>query len=289
MEQEKQTPPLEDIPLQDFIPTPTVSQPTPQDCVSPETAAAQLEKYKIKIGTSIEIALKYLLPNDKWQLIPPTPPSGGGVGGAISLFELPDQTSPYYNLKAVAVCQGRASRYFHVIKDHDPHTRMPWDKDNVTHIQQMETYMAEEGEIVVVESTWKSKNPYLFSNRHVLGIMSHHFDPELATYSLYFTTTEHYHFKSPPSPTAGGGGGGEVSAQVLLCVILRKLTDETTEVTIMLRIDPNLSRFSTMSLFFENKYKEELRKRVALYEFVVQRWNVFYGPKNDPKKIENRR
>lgn len=285
MEQEQQhVSTLEDVPLQDFTPTPMVAQPTPQDCVSPETAAAQLEKYKIKMGTSIEIALKYLLPNDKWQLIP-SPPGGGG---AISLFELPEQTSPYYNLKAVAVCQGRASRYFHVIKDHDPHTRMPWDKDNVTHIQQMETYMAEEGEIVVVESTWKSRNPYLFSDRHVLGIMSHHFDPELATYSLYFTTAEHYHFKSPPSAPARGGGG-EVAAQVLLCVILRKLTDETTEVTIMLRIDPNLSRFSTMSLFFENKYKEELRKRIALYEFVVQRWNDFYGPKNDPKKIENRR
>lgn len=287
MEQEKQTPhPLEDIPLQDFVPTPTVASPTPQDCVSPETAAAQLEKYKIKMGTSIEIALKYLLPNDNWRLIPA---AVGDVRGAISLFELPEQASPYYNLKAVAVCQGRASRYFHVIKDHDPHTRMPWDKNNVTHIQQMETYMAEEGEIVVVESTWKS-GTYLFSDRHVLGIMSHHFDPELATYSLYFTTADHYHFKSPPSPSAPfGGGGGSVSAQVLLCVILRKLTDETTEVTIMLRINPNVSRFSTMSLFFENKYKEELRKRVALYEFVVQRWNDFYGPKNDPKKIENRR
>lgn len=283
MEQEKQTPPLEDIPLQDFIPTPTVALPTPQDTVSPETAAAQLEKYKIKMGTSIEIALKYLLPNDQWQLIPPPPQAVSGI----SLFELQEQASPFYNLKAVAVCQGRASRYFHVIKDHDPHTRMPWDKDNVTHIQQMETYMAEEGGIVVVESTWKSKT-YMFSNRHVLGIMSHHYDSELATYSLYFTTTEHYHFKSPPTAPASGGGG-EVSAQVLLCVNLRKLTEETTEVTIMLRINPNVSRFSAMSLFFENKYKEELRKRVALYEFVVQRWNVFYGPKNDPKKIENRR
>jgi hypothetical protein len=83
MEQEKQTPlPLEDIPLQDFIPTPTVAFPTPHDCVSPETAAAQLEKYKVKMGTSIEIALKYFLPNDKWQLIPPPPPPRGGGGGA---------------------------------------------------------------------------------------------------------------------------------------------------------------------------------------------------------------
>ncbi|MBX9636400.1 MAG: hypothetical protein K2Q45_02475 [Nitrosomonas sp.] len=260
---------MEDVPLEDFKKEVSV--------VATQNEELLLQEYKRKMGTAIEIMTRQLLPNNNWQILEdPTKQL------KVALFSLHDPMTPYFTLKAVAVVQGRASRYHHVAKDHEPYTRMPWDKDNVCHVRQMETYHADEGEIVVVESTWLSRNPRIFCNRHALGIMSHHHDPLQKTYSLYFVTAKHSHFQSPPKDASS-----VVAVDASCCMILRELQNEMTEMTLMVRVDPKISNV-VPTLFLKN-HMEELRKRVLLYEFVVKNWHTFYGPDKDPKKVENRR
>ena len=272
---------VEEIPLDDFSPTPIVA-PAPaaggggggeNTLHDPNQGSIQLAAYKTQMANLIEKMRNILLPSPHWQVI--TSPS------PIVLYEQPSVSSEWYALKAVAVVSGRASRYNHVIKDHDPFTRMPWDKDNVAMVQQMETYKAEEGDITVVQSTWKSRHPRLFADRHVLGIMHCNYDAELSTYTIYFTTASHYHFKSPVDNHA--------KADAEVCIVLRRLEKELTEITLVIRANPNVSTWAFLSLLHLNAYKEEVRMRIGLYERVVLAWNDFYGKRNDPKKVENRR
>lgn len=261
----------EDIPLDDFKETDREDGSVVQ--IPAASGSGNLDAYKVLMANLIERMRNIILPSPRWTVVESPSP--------VILYELPEANSNWYTLKAVAVVQGRASRYHHVIKDHDPHTRLPWDKANVVSVQQMETYKAEEGDLIVVQSVWKSRHPRLFADRHALGIMHCNFNSELGTYSIYFTTAEHYHFKSPVENYA------KVDAET--CIILRKLDTELTEITMVVRANPNVSTFTPFSLLHLNAYKEEMRMRIALYERVVLAWDEFYGKRNDPKKVENRR
>jgi len=257
---------MEDVPLQDFNQTPTVA--------STEDEEAQLQRYKTRIGTTIELMRIYFTCND-WQLIDST------TATSVALYEKHLLNEENLLLKAKAIVQGRSSRYFHVIRDHEELTRLHWDQDNIASCKEHETYKADEGDIVVVESVWRTRHPAIFSDRRVFGILTSMYNAELGTYSLYFCSEEHLRF--------GKQKDKSVLATAMMGIVLRRIDKEQTEITMVLRVDPKVATFAPMSFMFLAQYKEELRKRVLLYEQVVAKWDTFYGPSKDPKKVENRK
>lgn len=263
---------MEDVPLNDFN-----QPPVAKDETSLQQEMEQLARYKTQIGTTIELMHMYFSTLQGWELI-----DSNRVD--VVLYEKHLANDNSFLLKAKAVVSGRASRYFHVIRDHEEYTRMPWDKENIASCKEYETYKAEEGDIVVVESVWKTRHPRLFNNRRVFGILSTVYNSEQETHSLYFCSSTHLRFGA-----AAAAAAQQVEAKAMLGIVLRKIDKQTTEITMVLRIDPNVSTLSVMSIMFANEYKEEMRKRVHLYTRVVQEWDKFYGPSKDPKKVENRR
>ena len=264
---------MEDVPLDDFKPK-TPSSDVHAKEYNPQEELDQLARYKSSMGTAIEILRLYLSSLQGWTVI------DSSTAANIVLYEKHLANDNSFLLQVKGIVNGRASRYFHVIRDHEQDTRLPWDKENITMCKEHETYKADEGDIVVVESVWRSRHPRLFSDRRAFGILSSVYNAEQETYSLYFCSETHLRF---------GSASNSVDTQVLLGIVLRKIDKHQTEISIVLRVDPKVSNFSVMSIMFANEYKEELRKRVQLYERVVQQWDLFYGPKRDPKKLENRR
>lgn len=266
---------MEDVPLDDFkVTTTTRNEPT----LSVEEEEAQLAKYKTLLGTTIEIMKGHAASNSGWNLI-------SVFSTNITLYEKTLVNDNYYLLKVKAVLQGRASRYAHVIRDHEEHTRMVWDAGHIVSCKEYETYKADEGDIVVVESVWRSLHPRVFSDRRAFGILTSVYNEEYQTYSLYFCSADHVRF----CPGAAPGAPGGVLIHASLGIVLRKLSAAETELTMVLKVDPKVSTFAPLSFLFVQSYKEELCKRVQLYEQVVQAWDTYYGPSKDPKRVENRR
>lgn len=259
---------MEDVPLEDFKPT--------NDPHTTELEEAQLLKYKARLGTTIEIMKLHFVSQAGWDIIE----NPSATLSHIALYEKLTQHDNNYLLKVKAVVPGRASRYAHVIRDHEEHTRKAWDT-NIVSCKEYETYKADESDIVVVGSVWKSLHPLLFADRHVFGILTSVYNEDLQTYAMYFCSEEHLRFK--------GQGGAAATAAAALGVILRKISQNETEITMVLKVDPKVSSFAPMSFMFVQTYKEEMRKRVALFEQVVQAWDKYYGPSKDPKRVENRR
>lgn len=253
---------MDEIPLDDIVPPPPPQQPVNQD-------EDWHQRYKTLIGTAIAYILQLALEDStKWSIVEPLE--------RIALFERPVNVDGYCIFKVQGVVAGRADRYLYVIKDHDKDTRCPWDTD-VLHVQQLETYMSNEGNITVVRSTIKSPLPRIIAPRVLLGLQWTDYDTQLQTHKLVFCSAQHPFFKC--LPTEG------VEADARIGIIIRQLDKGQCELCMFVRVNPG----GALGSLWIDRYKEALRARIYLYESVVQAWSTYYGPGKDPKKLENRK
>ncbi len=258
---------MDEIPLHDMPALPPVEPSI--EAASKENNSEWHQSYKTLTGTAIAYILQLALDDSKkWTIVEPVE--------RISLFERPVDAGGHYTFKVHGVVQGRADRYLYVIKDHDKDTRCAWD-DNVSNVQQLETYMALEGNITIVRSTVKSPIPRIIAPRLLLGVQWTDYDPELRTHKLVFCSAQHPFYKCLPED------GVEANARI--GVILHQLDKGQCELTLFVRFKPG----GSLSSIWIDRYKEALRQRVYLYERVVQGWDTYYGPTRDPKKVENRK
>ncbi len=193
-------------------------------------------------------------------------------------------------LMARAIVRGRAERYAYVARDYDPETRLRWDRyEGITHVKQLESYSMEgSGHTMhAVERRAKCAVP-LGSDRYYLGALTHlyskHDPPE--THKVVFCSVTHPVFRCPLEAV-------NVSGVISACIV-RQLDDKVTgstrtrecEITLLEQVKDlagavGMNRVTPS--FYLAAAKEQLRKRVRLYEEVVRNWDEYYGPSRDPK------
>ena len=260
MEKEKgEDPTFHDIPLEEVVVRPALA--------TPEPAAEPDLLYKSLMGKAIQTIIRLAsLPPSRWKLYNTTP-HRTRIG---ALFELEDDTAPTFcSLKATAVIQGRAERYAHILSDHDPIVRMPWDSANFSLVRHCETFRAPEGDIDVVQARLNIGGFFL------QGIQSRDYDPDLKTHKYYFCTATNPRHAPPP-------GAGPI-VDLLYGVFVRQLDGEQCEVTIVTNAKVE-GRFAMLPEVFVRGYKELVLDRIFVLEGVVREWGKYYGKERDPKK-----
>jgi hypothetical protein len=230
-----------------------------------ENALAWYEAYRSLMAKSID-QVHVLLGSKEW--VEET------AAGAAVLYSRFSSNSGFYTFKATAVLRGvRPERLMHVVRDHDPETRRPWDSEDVADCAQLETFP---GGIHVVRSrvrmpAWLSRLGVW--DRHLLGIVWSGYDRLTRTYKLVFRTTQHRYHRADPDTVAVVG---------LVGVVVRALDDDNgrrvCELIVVMHVNPG-DRLP--SAIVDRYYKAKLLERVALYARVAGAdWNTFYGKKN---------
>jgi hypothetical protein len=192
---------------------------------------------------------------------------------------------------ARAVVRGRAERYAYVARDYNVDTRLAWDrKDGVVTTKELETYNLDGGlSLTAVESRVHSPVP-LASDRYLFGVQTYLYSRESPpeTHKVVFCSGYHPHFKCPVDAVNVSG--------VTAAAVVRQLEDKADvrecELTLVVRVKELHNAVgvnSLVSAVYLPDVKEQLRRRVRLYEDVVHNWDTYYGERRDPKLIENRK
>lgn len=211
--------------------------------------------------------------DDKWELIPSSDPEE-----KIALYRQP-VSGGFYILKASGTLDARADRVLYLNKDNDWGTRKLWDSEDLTHVQQLNTYRCPEGDINVVES--RINTPWPVSERYSVGIQWSAFDEKLGTYKLVFKTAQHFFAKCPE---------GSVSIDNLSGVWIKPLDPRIVqrkgkkphkihqcECIIITYVNPK----GWIPTNIINMFHDKLRQRLHTYERVAGReWKRYYGGKN---------
>ena len=241
------------------------------------------ELYKRVVGEAFRDGLKLIKEDELdvrrgWRLIDEDDDRSQTHIHPVLLFELEPSIGDYARtFKVTSVVRGRPDRFLYVIKDHDNDTRSAWDAQEVISTQQLETYSPREGDIQVVKSHVRSPLPMLTSHRFLLGVQSAVYNAENKTHVYVFKSAPHYYFKCPPEMT---------QATALVCIWLSAMSRDECEIKMVVAVDAG--NLWTAAPFLR-RYENKLRERIVLWQRVVDEWDRYYGPKRDPKKVENRK
>lgn len=161
----------------------------------------------------------------------------------------------------------RADRLVHLLKDHDPKTRLAWDVEHVTHVKEIETFAVPNGEqIRVVQSQVASGIPCVVP-RTLLGIDWCGYNKRTRVYTYVFRTTQH---RYTPSPTPG-----TVAVIGLIAALVRVLGPKRCELIMVVNVNPG----DRLASLVANTWKPWLRERIQLYARVVKNWDTYYSVK----------
>jgi hypothetical protein len=257
---------FEDVPLEDM---------EKKDGPGPVIGIDWLQRYKTRLGNAIQSMHRLaLLDDDGWVFVE------GPHQNRFSLFQRETAPGNAYTFRLEGVVHGRADRFIYAIKDHDSHTRMPWEGGDALETNQYESYDDPESKetLTVVQSLFKTPLPKVVANRFVLGIQWISYDEQTQTHSLVFGSADHQFCVCPPDA---------VAVDLTMGVFVRQLDNKTCDLTLILKGSPGGNALSSAVLV--DKYKEKIRERVLLWESVVADWNRFYGQTKNPKNAAFRK
>jgi hypothetical protein len=260
---------------------------------SPPFAHEWVAQYMTLMGRAIAHTHQLATLEDaaEWALVP----DETGMGDRISLFERkPNGPSHgFFTLKARGVVHGRSERYAYVIRDHDPETRLAWDRyDGITKVQQLESYLTDQGTLELVQTriaapSWIAS--VLVYDRYALGVQNTTFNRALGLHKYVFRSVpQHPHYSCPADAVpvdatvgvyvraldGGGVGGGGPAHGPPSC-----------ELTLIVHVNVG----GWLPPLYVERYRERVRERVYVWERAVERWNEYYGRGRDPKNIKNRK
>lgn len=241
---------MTDIPLSEPKDKEEASPPSPP----PPEDMPWLLAYKKLMGQSYELLYK-LIDSTDWELIEDTT-------STVSLHQLPNSDG-FFTLKAQGIIEGRIERIIYINKDHNPETRLQWDKD-VNDVSFLESYVTREGELCLVKSVVSLPPP--IASRVSLGIMSHARTSD-DTQVVIFRTTVNPRYEVPKDC---------VAVDAFSAVVVRDVGEGKCHIVVVAYVNPGGWIPSTIV----NMYKEKVRKRIPLIEQTVARWNTYYGKKN---------
>lgn len=185
---------------------------------------------------------------------------------------------------ATAIVKGRAERYAYIVRDYEPETRLAWDRQT-TDSAQMETYHLQDTmhTMCFVHRRYPALVPGA-RDRWMQGIQSYFFDSSTCTHTIVFCSAVHPFYECPDDAVSVSGA--------ILGVVVRQLEGKQCEIMLVAQygdVASTVGGYGITASMYAGRLKEMLRERVRLLESVVRQWKKYYGPKRDPKKIENRK
>ena len=235
---------------------------------------AWLDAYKKLMHKSIN-TFYALLASKSWKPITNTFVDAKAVHPVL-LFECDrNATHGFYTLKAQAVLAVRPERLMHVIRDHNPDTRLAWDNQYVKDCKEVDCLTTEEGDIKVVYTRVSTGIP-LLADRFNLGIAWYGYDDKTKSYKYVFRSTQHKMYTCPKEAV------NVISLAGVFIKTLEHPAGESggsrfSELFIVIHTNPGNSFPTTIA---NGICKEWLRDRVRLYEKVAgQGWHQYYGNK----------
>lgn len=224
-----------------------------------EDTGAWQEAYVNLMRESVDLAHKlWKTPEQGWHFILPNTETE-----RVQLYER-QYEKEHYTLKMLCVLKGRAERYVHVMKDHNPDTRMKWDGNYVSAVQQHETFATESGPLHFISCLWNSGIP-LVASRGIMGILWHGYDKLNRTFTIVFRSTQHRFFAIPQDA---------VPIKGLVAVFLKQLdAQQQVAVSCVVHVNPGAQLHSAIVHVF----LQRLRDRFLHYENIVHEWDTYYG------------
>lgn len=169
------------------------------------------------------------------------------------------------------ILSGPARRYAYAMRDYDRDTRLSWDNSTEA-VKEHHAFHSGEGKLHYVECTTRHRAALRWS----AGILFAYYDEGVDEHRVTFCSVDHPLFRCPAGATPLAADRWTLFAKDT-CT---QKDARRCEVTIII---------SQREGGIDEDLPEMMRSRLYALETAVTKWDLYYGPSRDPKKLENRK